>query len=443
VLCLSFFSKCLPHFLQASNRAYSRNWLKSYDQAIHQLTRCFNNGVCPDKAGPHNITDFLLTTTWNPKQKMFDMIESDGFVMVNQKWSHSMNDIRTVYNAVKGKHKLPEDPTLDELTPFYWSAGLVMHPDFATKYWNFLHHHKNMQSAPQISDLYKDFSNPQLLQAVMIAGGQFSRGQLYAGVNLNVYRRPKHGLVMTSFQLFNPNITGFQQLPWMINMNGVPIWSKSGPQTLKQEKLKINFDENNIHNPAVQQDHDMLLVSYVVPPTLQMLSYDTASRLFWPNDLMDEVKTVAHKDNFENAVSVPRGGKPEEYPTNSDRWIIGKRNDCFVAVYCTHPFEWHFDGPCIPNPKHNPDKDDDPWLDDEMTFHDGPDKSIVIPRLVCKQTRHSWLIVVGTIPEYNDIKEFYEKRLFSITVKETTPSHAEYTINVTSDKTSLHYETKV
>jgi hypothetical protein len=416
--------------------------LKTNEQALHQLTRCFNKGVSPDTPRPGSITDFLLTTKWNPKKEAFDAVNLDGFVIANKKWNHSLADIGTVYHDIKAKNDLPQNPSLDELTPFYWSAGLVLHPDFAMKYWKFMEHKKNMQSVPQISGFYKAFPNATLFEMAVKGAGQFTRGQVYAGVNLNVYRRPNAGLVMTSFQLFNPHVTGIQQLPWMINMNGVPIWSKSGPafmgtHEIFKQQVNAGSDENNLHNPAVQQDQEMLLVSYVVPPALNDGAVDTASRLFWPNDLMDDVKTVAHETDSTHATPVHHKEIEGEYPTNSKRWIIGQRNDCFVAVSCTRTFTWDFKGPSQKDEK-------GAWLDNEMTFLDSRiGTPVVIPRLVCNQDGHSWLVVVGTkrvevgatcTGEYNNVNEFIDNKLQHIRVEE----EVEKTTSV-----SIKYDVKV
>lgn len=103
--------------------------------------------------------------------------------------------------------------------PLYWSAGLVLHPLFARRTARY-QRTKHMEHNKHLWGL-SYFSGGQL-QSITDSFELFSRGQQYCDVELNVYKRSRHGLCLSSFERFNPHISsGFQQLPWMANVNGL------------------------------------------------------------------------------------------------------------------------------------------------------------------------------------------------------------------------------
>lgn len=111
-------------------------------------------------------------------------------------------------------HGIPEE----ELTPFHWSAGLVLHPQFtvATSRYQRLKKMEGNKHLWALSYLYAG-----QLEALTASFDLFSRGQQYCDVELNVYKRSQHGLCLSSFERFNPHVSGFQQLPWMANVMGL------------------------------------------------------------------------------------------------------------------------------------------------------------------------------------------------------------------------------
>lgn len=58
---------------------------------------------------------------------------------------------------------------------------------------------------------------------------------------------------MTSFPEYNVGYKGYQQMPWMVNFDGVGIWSQSG-------KLGKNY--HNICGPSIKQSQNILLGVY-------------------------------------------------------------------------------------------------------------------------------------------------------------------------------------
>ena len=100
------------------------------------------------------ITDFLITSNWRPDSddnihgtkhhpsfNAIDALTYNGFLSISM--NHSTDFIRQLYqssdatlcheSAFINTNKLPVDsiPPM-ELTPFYWSAGLITHPSIVS-----------------------------------------------------------------------------------------------------------------------------------------------------------------------------------------------------------------------------------------------------------------------------------------------------------------------
>jgi hypothetical protein len=81
-----------------------------------------------------------------------------------------------------------------------------------------------------------------------------SKGQNYTRIFLNVFKSPSRRVVMTSFDNYNVGRQAYQQMCWMINLDGVGIWSQSG--------IVFGVECVNICGPAVVQKDNVLLVVY-------------------------------------------------------------------------------------------------------------------------------------------------------------------------------------
>lgn len=94
-----------------------------------------------------------------------------------------------------------------------------------------------------------------LAPALTRGKSEYSKGQNYTNISLSVYKSPTRKVVMTSFPEFNVGFRGYQQMPWMVNFDGVGIWSQSGD---------ITKEYHNIYGPSVKQHHNVLLVIYAM-----------------------------------------------------------------------------------------------------------------------------------------------------------------------------------
>jgi hypothetical protein len=172
----------------------------------------------------------------------------------------------------------------------------------------------------------------------------FSTGQNYTKVFLNVYKSPSRAVVMTSFENYNVGKQAYQQMPWMVNLDGVGIWSQSG------KRLGVN-----VYGPSVKQDGNILLAVYCMylfllsfsflsfpsyPPSLLPLTLslplsvvcshhslvsDRFISLTWPKKYFDVEKRFSLRET--SVFEEPR----REYPPS---WWFGQRNNCYIGVYC-------------------------------------------------------------------------------------------------------------
>jgi hypothetical protein len=403
--CLLFpFSFCL-----ASCRMYPRSFLKTFDQPTQHLIRLMIGGIGPETARPHKMTDFLLTSRWRPKPAHMDALKEEGFVLNKYTCNNALEEIEQLYKElVPGNGKVLDDNRgNDEFTPFYWSSGLIMHPKLAEKSFNYINKF-NLQKAHNISFIPM-FGTSAAFTTAMKTAQQFSRGQMYCGIKLNLYRKPNVGLIMSSLNLFNPHVANFQQMPWMINLNGVPVWSKCGPQEISVVGIKIPFEVNNLHGPAAQQDGDTLLVTYITPPNVvdtANLYSNADSRVFWPSQFLTSICTVPMGAS---SGSVKKQGESGFDVSLNNQWIIGQRNLIFIAILCTQVV------------KLDTSSNADSKKESQFSYLDasGKEQATEIPRLVCSKRGHSWVIVVGAVDNsMKNIQDFVDQRLKNISVVE-------------------------
>lgn len=131
----------------------------------------------------------------------------------------------------------------------------MTHPQFIEKTKAFQHKYR-LDKQAHLKAL--SWLPDSLSHSFMTSMSHWAMGQNYTGINLNLYKAPG-GLLLSSFELYNVGLCGFQQLPWMANISGVGVWSGSG----KTKKLSM-FDITNLYNPHVSQKRKLLVSAYVV-----------------------------------------------------------------------------------------------------------------------------------------------------------------------------------
>lgn len=381
--------------LSATCRGFSRTRQRNHYHNVNQLIKLFTDKQqSPDAFQPMQLTNFLLTTSYLPPEEIFALIDFNGFTCVQI--NHPRGNIRELYKSSRDKYALPTVITDDELIPFYWSAGLIVHPEFAketlqyqiSRYLTRNNHLKPLAWA----------GSTWLTERLLKSYSHFSAGQSYTGdrgVVLNVYKRSSHGLLMSSFDRFIGGISGFQQFPWVVNLCGVGLWSQSG----KGSEGIGGWGITNTHNPHVTQRGAVLIAAYVKPSILKTAIvgnlFSGHSQLFWPEAFLDMSVKVTNA-----AVVGGDGGSSSEDPMKKDwldgAWWVGQRGSCFIGVTCTHETELV----CTPV------KDAELEATVGETYKGGKAHA---QRRVCKASCHAWIVLVGTTEEYSDLSVFVDK----------------------------------
>ena len=404
-----------------------------------------NNGKCVD---PHPITvltDFLVTTQWRPSQAGFEALHCDGSppTQIRQPYNHTLSTLNEIYDSSGVSRGCCKT---EEVIPLYWSAGLLIHPNFLHQNTCYIYR-KGLCCNSQLCFI-------PFLSCVSCcchtaccccrSGAQqldhLLSGQVYLGITTHFFKRPKHGLILSSFQSFNPHITGYQQIPWFCNLAGIPIWSQSGSG--KERVLGINVKVFNTHNPAVQQHNDVILVTYLCPPALKRFPlrniFHSKTRFYWPLPFFTQHCVQLHATAGDvslpsNTVDTSHFLRLTEQDCNSllsenERyWCVASREHVYAAVLCTRPVKIDYtDAP-----------------DAAFESHDGAGK-VYFPRLVCNEAYHSWVVVVGTKADYPTVEDFIRNKLGILRITEHCGENL-YKIVVDDNDSSftLHYTSTI
>lgn len=429
--------------LSASARTYFRFRQRNHGHNINQLINLMTGDVSQDTSGASALLSFLILTSWRPSEKHFDALYHDYAESV--RLSHSLDAFTSLHNTAENH----ED---DECTPFYWAAGLVVHPLYSHKTRHYQQKYCLTHNA-HLWPLNAFFFTSGMLVRNMRHYCHFSEGQAYTDITLNVYKRAQRSLIMSSFEMFSPHRAAYQQLSWMINLAGVPVWSQSGSSA----ESVAGWGILNTHNPAVQQRKDVLVATYIAPSILtstlivgNVFSYKV--RFFWPLPFFNETKhyVVFYQETFAHSQATLNGrskslqqrnqgmfdglfgkaGKvsPEDTLLANNKhdwiWLVAQREGCYVAVLCTRP--------CVI------DRSSDCKDAQIQPFRDQP--KVSIPRITCSSKKQSWVVVVGTTETYATINEFVDVRLQQILIEEKR--HPTYKIVVLDQQTAepISYE---
>ena len=237
--------------LCAGGRTFVRTRTRVVNHNMNQVTNLIL-GKSPDDMNPSAVTDYILTTSWRPNYS--EVKEALIFTGTHPplRMSHPYTSTRELYTNLAGAEEVP----LCEITPLFWSAGLVTHPEFVVETRNYLHA-KGMQSNHHLSALC--YLPTWFVHRQMLHYATVSKGQMYTDIELNVFKHPEQNLLLSSFEKFNPHCSSFQQLPWMANIAGLGVWAQAGSGS---EGI-MNFGISNTHNPLITQKGSVLIASYI------------------------------------------------------------------------------------------------------------------------------------------------------------------------------------
>jgi hypothetical protein len=291
---LSSFS--LSFLTSVGAREYGdRNRLRVHQQALSPFVMLLNNNKCVDGHTPEKLTDFLLTSSWRPNEVTSNALSFDGFTgsaslpVAFLPASPDLSDLKEITQEVFP----PSSPTCccpstSETLPLEWSAGLLIHPDYLQANTDYICSSGLCTNSSLCIIPCLPFVNCLCSYSCLsLCNGKEQlhhvlKGQSYCGLSMQTYKKPSSGLILSSFKVFQPHTTtSFQQVSWMGNLAGIPLWSQSGRGN---EKL-LGFDVFNTHNPAVLQAADILLVTSLTPYYLNSwplkVMFGANSRLYW------------------------------------------------------------------------------------------------------------------------------------------------------------------
>jgi hypothetical protein len=369
----------------ASSRSFWRTRQRPWGHNCNQLIRlCCGEG--PDDYSAMQLTDFLLTTTYRPSQESLDAFHFRGFIRENQSLS--------VERVVTDDFAAIDD---EEKAPFIWSAGLITYPTYLKDTKAYLARKKLGSSVPMIGML-----NTFGVESVVSSYPHFAEGQTYCGVTLNVYKNK--GVCLSSFERFNRRRAGFQQLTWMANVGGLPVWSQSG----KGSESISKFGIFNTHSPCVSQRGRLLVAAYLPPKVLTRTAvvgsvFSFNVRMFWPRSLFDEEMTgvmgdaTTHRLLSETQSSIRSvfGLKQKEEQDGAIAggvWWAGRKEQNFIGIMCTK---------CT-HTETGRQEDAELRLDRDR-------EGTMIPRRVRREGNgHSWIVIVGTMDEFPSLPSFME-----------------------------------
>ena len=319
--------------LSASARYFPRYWQKAWTQNVVILTYMTRAQSIGDYAQINFMTDFLVTSTWRPSLEALAARTMTGFVQV--KMNPDTHAIRSMYGDLLSKYALgPLD-----IVPFYWSAGLVTHPDFIadTKEYHTTHDMKRNVHLGSLKWLPR-----QLAGGVAGHMGRISKGQNYSGVTLNVWKQG--ACCLSSFEKYNAGLCGFQQNPWMCNLEGVALWTASG----RSKKGVAGFGMTHSFMPCISQNENIMAALFAHKNSftwLQRSLLGTSTTLYFPPaQLFDQLLVVPPM----RGQTTETGSAPflirHEWDSVSETvrgapgsWWVGRRGNSFAAVMCTEP----------------------------------------------------------------------------------------------------------
>lgn len=351
--------------LACTTRSYKRSRLDKVGHNINQFINLIL-GFGEERVAPKIILDFMLTSRWEPDyQTVLTNYRFTGYTRLN--FSHRLDDTKEIYKGV------PDD----EVTPFFWSAGLITHPKFFT-------HTRDYISK------FRLHTNPELIllglvnKTMLDAAAHFSEAQKYTDLNINVYKTPGREGVLSSLDMYNVGQQTYQQLLWMANVSGVGVWSQSGGDHGDMQR----FAPERV-NPAVSQKENVLVASYITPKNLrnavaQNVIIRSYSFVYWPSKFFDEEYRMINKQ----LKSLNEAERHDECNADKCAWWFARKGEVYVGVFC------------------NKETSLERTKREDSKMKISREEEYMCPRRVCYDNKQTWMCVVGDVTQYQTLRQF-------------------------------------
>ncbi|WDE05660.1 hypothetical protein SG34_001580 [Thalassomonas viridans] len=273
-------------FFPAAGRSNTGKYLNAYtanhSKVIYVLTGL---GREPDSASAGSA--FISTTSVD----MTSVIES---------WSAVEN--RTVANGHSITAPVNAALSRQDRVLFQWSFGGYFHPDtWSDTFWGIDDYYSLEEHQS-----FKDVATPLRILGKNLTP-TFTRGSNLAGLNVDIYKN--NSVVLSSLENHYGGYMGFQTWPWVATVEDIAVWSQSGEVKSFNNR---GSQTTNTHLPKVLQQGNLLMAIYWPNSEINAGDLfgplDTDVSLHWPTEAFDETQ-------------------------ENGRWIIGRKNDSYIAVF--------------------------------------------------------------------------------------------------------------
>lgn len=282
----------------ASTRTYERYKISSLSNNHNKLIHLLSGNNQENTISPVGV--FMVTSTFVPN------IDYSKFTK-KYNVTYNIGTLKAGMDFDKVYSKLSRD----DKTLFQWSAGNYFNEhiddtlDLMDKYNLDAHSHFKSEPYTTILNLFPK----SVLKSTSSTLKAFTDCSDLTNINYNIYNHGNYSL--TCLENYNRGKLGAQQLPFIINLDGTPIFTQSG-----KVSSVGNLDEanGNSHLPYVKQEKNIALVMYQ------------------PYDL---IKSSAKAANLDLTVYLYLNQTEFDEVVQNKNWIFVRKNNSYAAIYST------------------------------------------------------------------------------------------------------------
>ncbi len=278
----------------ASTRTYQRYKTSSLSNNHNKLIHLLSGNNQENTISP--VGTFIVTSSFVPN------IDYSLFTK-NYNVTYNLNnvDFDKVYSKLSRNNK----------TLFQWSAGNYFNEyiddtlDLMDAYNLDTHSHFKSEPYTTILNLFPK----SVLKSTSSTLKAFTDCSDLTNINYNIYNNGNYSV--TCLENYNRGKMGAQQLPFIINLDGAPIFTQSGKVSSLGDLKEAN---SNSHLPYVKQEKNVALVMYQ------------------PYDL---IKNSAKVANLDLTVYLYLNSNDVDEIIQNKNWLFVKKNNSYAAIYST------------------------------------------------------------------------------------------------------------
>lgn len=282
-----------------SGRSYARHRQTTRNGHIANFINYLVNREKPtyNPSDPEQaLKTVMASTTWKPSDKVYENFEVgplDIDLTISPRWTDLIMFLDS-YN-----------PSSDIYVSLLWNYGayfplhlrslsmILKHMD-DVKLWKHPHFKALSGSRTFLKFIFSTDITAYILFYIcsLYVVKSYALAGLLTDAQLRVHREGK--VLMSSLMNYNPGLPCFQQWPWAINLNGIPIWCAFGKtaavglSALGNKQAASEISTSRL-TPYVYQEGDRLLAKYAFKDTLlSLIFHDLKPIMRWPVEEFDE-----------------------------------------------------------------------------------------------------------------------------------------------------------